>query len=76
MRNFISIYMMAIFFIGFTSSYAQSHYDKGWEYFNENKLDEARDEFIDASKNSSTAREAFLSLALLNTVDKEGLESF
>jgi tetratricopeptide (TPR) repeat protein len=76
MKKNTTIFMMAMFFIGFINTYAQSHYDKGWEYFNDNKLDEARDEFIDATKNSSTAKEAFLSLALLNTVDKEGMESF
>ena len=60
----------------FLTSNAQNHLKKGWNYVNENKLDDARDEFYDASKNPSTAQEAELSWALINVIDKEEDESF
>jgi len=56
--------------------FSQGHYTKGWEYFNDNKLDEARDEFIDASKDSKTAQDAFLSLSFINTIDKDNDDAF
>jgi len=76
MKHYTTLFLLAMLLAGFTNSFAQSHYEKGWEYFNDNKLDDARDEFFDATKNSSTKKEAYLSLALLNSVDKEKLESF
>jgi tetratricopeptide (TPR) repeat protein len=57
-------------------AFTQGHYSKGWDYFNDNKLEEARDEFIDATKSSATAQDAFLSLSLLNTIDKDDDEDF
>ncbi|MCK5857553.1 MAG: hypothetical protein KAG64_08685 [Bacteroidales bacterium] len=59
-----------------SQAFSQGHYTKGWDFFNENKLEEARDEFTDATKNDKTAADAFLSLSLLNTIDKDGDEAF
>ena len=66
-------FSLTLFFVLLLSSnlLAQSHLDKGWDYFNVNKLDDARDEFYDAAKNPKTAVEAYLSSAIVNTVDKK-----
>lgn len=67
-----------ILFVIFLSGnlFSQSHLEKGWNYFNNNELDNARDEFYDAAKNPKTATEANLSMAFVNTVDKKSDVSF
>ena len=59
-----------------TSAHSQNHLEKGWNYFNNNELDDARDEFYDAAKNPKTAAEAYLSTAIVNSVDKKADLSF
>jgi len=70
--KFFYLNLIVIFLFFFSSNLlAQSHLDKGWDYFNVNELDDARDEFYDAAKNPKTAVEAYLSSAIVNTVDKK-----
>lgn len=52
-------------------AYSQNDYDKGWELFNENKLDDAREAFSDAAQTPKLAANANLSLAIVNSVDKK-----
>jgi tetratricopeptide (TPR) repeat protein len=49
----------------------QNNYTKGWEYFNQNELEDARDEFLSAAKSSNNKSNAYLSLAIANSVNKE-----
>ena len=76
MNKIFTVLLIAVFLLKFSVTQSQDHYTKGWEYFNDNKLEEARDEFTDASKNSKTAKDAYLSLVFLNTIDKDKEESF
>ena len=76
MKKNTTKFILFLLLIQATQVFSQGHYAKGWDYFNENKLEEARDEFIDATKNSKSAQDAFLSLSLLNTIDKDGDEAF
>lgn len=76
MKKITLILLIGIFSIPFSNLFAQSDYQKGWDYIYENKIDDARDAFIDATADSKTAAEAHLSLALINTIDKDGDEAF
>jgi len=76
MKKNTTKFILFLLLIQATQVFSQGHYAKGWDYFNENKLEEARDEFIDATKSSKSAQDAFLSLSLLNTIDKDGDEAF
>jgi transglutaminase-like putative cysteine protease/predicted Zn-dependent protease len=71
MRNLFVIQLFALLLIVSGKGFAQNHLDKGWKYFNENKLDDARDEFYDATKNPRTAQAASLSWAFVNSVDQK-----
>jgi tetratricopeptide (TPR) repeat protein len=70
MKHIVIIFLLSILITGWQKTIAQSHYEKGWSLFNENKLDEARDEFTDATSNTKDAANAWLSLALMNDIDK------
>ena len=57
----------------FFSSYAftQNHYQKAWTAFNQNKLNEARRELHDAISQNQNVEKAYLTLSIINTIDKE-----
>src|ERR1700742_1630005 len=55
---------------------AQSDLPKAWQAFYENKRTDARTLFTQASKQGSTAGEAYLGLSLLAQMDRSGAESF
>jgi tetratricopeptide (TPR) repeat protein len=76
MNKIKNLILLFLFLLQVSFISAQGHYKKGWELFNDNKLEDARDEFTDATKTTATAQDAFLSLALLNTVDKDNDEAF
>ena len=61
-----SLAQMCAFCFFSTDAIAQSAYDRGWQAFNENNRDEARKLFTEATTNTSTAADAWLSLALLD----------
>lgn len=76
MRNIITPLILILLFFQTEQIFAQGHYEKAWDYFNNNKLDEARTEFIAAAKDGKAVEQSLLSLSLLNTVDKDGNEAF
>ncbi|MFN0031187.1 MAG: DUF3857 domain-containing protein [Flavobacteriales bacterium] len=53
-------------------SFSQSAYERGWQAFNENNREEANKLFTEATENTATAADAWLSLALLDySMDKD-----
>ena len=57
-------------------SKAQNSLEKGWNYFMENDLVKARESFTKATTNSTYSKEAWLSLAMVNSMDKDQMEVF
>lgn len=67
-KKIVTGLVLTVFFLPL---FSQSHLDKGWEYFNFNELDNARNEFVEAAASPKNSADAYMALSLVNTVDKK-----
>ncbi len=67
----LKVLLSLLFLLAINPIWSQSKLEQGWDAFNENDLKGARQLFIAATENQSTAEEAWISLTILNAIDRD-----
>ena len=77
MTNFMKTIFATLLLVIFIAQLdAQSTYENGWTAFNANDLDEARADFKRATSDNASAADAFLSMSIVNTIDRNDASAF